>query len=153
MKINSLLLTLALVFSVSMAQAADDAKKLTNENGVAFIDSTCLLMNPAKRLVFADSDVDILSSGMMLKTRERVLLVKLTARSGLKQSGNMLLFLKRVSSVDRKSTYSFDTKLGATLAVEEDRSEDGRLNIMKIRLIEESGTTETSVACSDTFGN
>ncbi len=148
MKMKSLILTLSLVFTASMAHAAEAETKKTNENGVAFMDYKCVLAESAKRLVFAESDVDIMAMGVMLSTKEKVLSVKLTAKTGTKQSSDLLLFLKRISKVENKSTYSFDTKLGAVLSVEEVSSEDGRTQLMKIQMTEESGTTETMVSCT-----
>lgn len=147
MKMTSLLITLALVFTASIAQATDAAKKLANENGVAFMDYKCSLSDSASRLIFAEADVDIMATGMMLNTKERVLSVRLTARTGTKQSSELLLFLKRVSREDNKMNYSFDTKLGAVLAIEEVSSDEGRTQTMKIKMTEDSGTTETTVVC------
>lgn len=151
MKMTSLLITLALIFTASNAQATDGAKKLANENGVAFMDYKCSLAESASKLIFADADVDILATGMMLKTKERVLSVKLTARSGTKQSSDLLLFLKRVSREETKMNYSFDTKLGAVLAIEEVSSDEGRTQTMKIKMTDDSGTTETTVVCRATL--
>lgn len=148
MKKTSLFLALALVLSASWAQAGDSSKKFANENGVAFMDYKCSLAESAKRLIFAEADVDILSMGMMLNTGERVLSVRLTARTGTKQSSDLLLFLKRALKNDDKMTYSFDSKLGAVLAIEEVSSSEGRTRTMKIQMTEDSGTTETSVVCT-----
>ena len=147
MKMTSLLITLALIFTASIALATDAAKKLANENGVAFMDYKCSLSKSASRLIFAEADVDILATGMMLKTKERVLSVKLTARSGTRQSSDLLLFLKRVSKEENKMNYSFDTKLGAVLAIEEVSSDEGRTQTMKIKMTDDSGTTETTIVC------
>ncbi len=153
MKTISLFLTLTiLTVSASLAQAGDEAKKMTNENGVAFMDYKCSKLESAKQLIFADSDVEFMASGMMLNSKERVLSVKLTARSGIKQSSDLLLFLKRISKADGKINYSFDTKLGAVLAIEEISSENGRSQTMKIQLIEESGTSETTITCATALG-
>ena len=43
--------------------------------------------------------------------------------------------------------YSFDTKLGSVLAIEEVSSDEGRTQTMKIKMTEDSGTTETTVVC------
>lgn len=148
MKTATLFLTLALVLSASTAQAADALKKFKNENAVAFMDYKCSLKESAKQLIFADADVDVLAMGMMLNTRERVLSVRMTARTGTKQSSDLLLFLKTISGGVDKMSYSFDSKLGAVLAIEELTSNEGRTRTLKIQMTEESGTTETTVVCS-----
>lgn len=149
MKMTSLFL--ALIFLGSMAQAEGSSKESANENGVLFMDYKCSLAESAKRLIFADADVDVLETGVMLNTKERVLAVRTTARTGTKQSSNLLLFLKRISKNGNKATYSFDTKLGAVVAIEEVSSNEGRTRTMKIAIKEESGTTEATVECSATL--
>ncbi len=151
MKMASVLITLALVFTASMAQADNAAKSLANENGVVFMDYKCSLSDSASRLIFGEADVDILATGVMLKTNERVLSAKLTARTGTRQSSDLLLFLKRISKEENKMSYSFDTKLGAVLAIEEVGSDEGRTQTMKIKMTEDSGTTETTVVCKATL--
>lgn len=150
---TSLLVTLALIVTASIAQASDVAKKLANENSVAFMDYKCSLSESASRMIFADADVDVLATGLMLKTRERVLSVRLTARTGTRQSSDLLLFLKRISREESKTNYSFDTKLGAVLAIEEVSSDEGRTQTIKIKITDDSNTAEaneTTVVCKAT---